>query len=203
MSTTALQCAQYVVDSDELWYLCCSADSARRRWSSGLALWKWTAGFDVFCRCTGSSCVVYNFNCQSLWCRFYCLFHNIISSLNKHLFDAEGRTALWMFKATSLGVSPSTQVAVVGVTSGHVHFVDLTSIKQPRVVQVTRLHHNSVRHIVWVQLLISLLYCLLYFVWLYMLLIFCIWNYLTLNVLNRALSVKKTLKHNNPADVLL
>ena len=51
------------------------------------------------------------------------------------------------FQATSLGVSPLSAFAVVGILSGHVHFVDLTNVKQPRVVRVMRLHHNAVRHI--------------------------------------------------------
>jgi len=52
------------------------------------------------------------------------------------------------FQATSLGVSPLTPLAVVGDVSGHAHFVELTSVKQPRVVRVTRLHRDAVRHIV-------------------------------------------------------
>jgi len=59
------------------------------------------------------------------------------------------------FQATSLGVSPLTAVAVVGIVTGHVHFVDLTNAKQPRVVRVIRLHHDQVRHIVSVALLLS------------------------------------------------
>ena len=51
-------------------------------------------------------------------------------------------------QASSLAVSPLCQLAVVGVVSGHVHFVDLTSVKQPRVVRVTRLHHTAITHIV-------------------------------------------------------
>lgn len=51
-------------------------------------------------------------------------------------------------QASALGVSPLTAIAVVGVVSGHVHFVDLTNVKQPRVVRVMRLHHEPVRQIV-------------------------------------------------------
>ena len=52
------------------------------------------------------------------------------------------------FQASSLGVSPLIQIAMVGVITGHVHIVDLTNVKQPRVIRVIRLYYCSVRHIV-------------------------------------------------------
>ena len=51
-------------------------------------------------------------------------------------------------QSTSLDVSPLTPVAVVGVVTGHVHFLDLTNVKQPRVVRVIRLHRHPVMHLV-------------------------------------------------------
>ncbi|KAL3863237.1 hypothetical protein ACJMK2_005002 [Sinanodonta woodiana] len=52
-------------------------------------------------------------------------------------------------QATSLACSPYLPVVAVGVVTGHICFVDLTNLEQPRTIQKLRIYQGPVKHLIF------------------------------------------------------
>ena len=54
----------------------------------------------------------------------------------------------FLLQAVSLASSPSCSVTVVGMTSGHVYYVDVTNVESPRIVHCEKIYNSPVKHLV-------------------------------------------------------